>query len=585
MAEIIKISELPEATSLENLYTPGTDNTNRTVKVPIEMMKGNKGERGDTPTIGGNGNWWLGDVDTGSPAYGTDGALRVNLYGQQFEETIPGTKSAPLTTIKGFIPCSYVNQASIRGKNIYAIEYSSNIAGLITLWMGKARNGTANSWEKQYPVVSGRNKLIIDRVLAADEILGIIKENDTAIPLFNNVVNNPVGGSLYFGDGIYTGDLCMSVYTGTKDSSIPDGDLTKLDDRIDGIEDGLEFDEKDYFEAIPYQKGGSYTSSIGVIVYDNQTAIQGKTIRFVKVSCEGIGRMSVEIKDSVNGSPTWSKGYDVKAGVNYLWVDRDLGASQYLGVRSFTNGGRLLYMREGGGNPVGGSLYWNGTKYANQDACYGVFINRDSSNPITETYRLLAIGDSITYGYGGYIPYIRLVCDMNGYSYTNYGVSGATTNDLMSQINKIPEGFKGIVTCMIGTNDFNRNVALGDVNAILAKSAGDLALGNSFAENFRYCIHALFSKAPGCIFINISPINPKQGWSGLYPLQSYRDIQDTICAYYSVANPPIYKDCGISVFSGSRYLSDNVHPNENGHVAIAKALAPYVKKEIGKRIM
>ena len=36
--------------------------------------KGDPGEDGDTPYIGDNGNWWIGGVDTGTPATGADGA-------------------------------------------------------------------------------------------------------------------------------------------------------------------------------------------------------------------------------------------------------------------------------------------------------------------------------------------------------------------------------------------------------------------------------------------------------------------------------------------------------------------------------
>ena len=46
----------------------------------LEGMKGDKGDKGDpgedgdTPTIGANGNWWIGGVDTGIPATGSNGA-------------------------------------------------------------------------------------------------------------------------------------------------------------------------------------------------------------------------------------------------------------------------------------------------------------------------------------------------------------------------------------------------------------------------------------------------------------------------------------------------------------------------------
>lgn len=69
MEEIKKkiITELPEATTIDNLYTLGTDNRAKSVKVPIGLLKGNKGDKGDAPYAGTNGNWWVGSTDTGVP--------------------------------------------------------------------------------------------------------------------------------------------------------------------------------------------------------------------------------------------------------------------------------------------------------------------------------------------------------------------------------------------------------------------------------------------------------------------------------------------------------------------------------------
>ena len=38
------------------------------------LLKGDKGDPGITPHIGENGNWYLGDTDTGKPSRGEKGA-------------------------------------------------------------------------------------------------------------------------------------------------------------------------------------------------------------------------------------------------------------------------------------------------------------------------------------------------------------------------------------------------------------------------------------------------------------------------------------------------------------------------------
>ncbi len=42
----IKVSSLEEAESIENLYSLGVDNTGRSVKVPIDKLRGNEGPQG-----------------------------------------------------------------------------------------------------------------------------------------------------------------------------------------------------------------------------------------------------------------------------------------------------------------------------------------------------------------------------------------------------------------------------------------------------------------------------------------------------------------------------------------------------------
>lgn len=69
-----RITDLPQATAIDNLLTLGVDNTGKSVKVPIELLKGNKGHS-PVITIGANGNWFIDGVDTGKPARGENGEV------------------------------------------------------------------------------------------------------------------------------------------------------------------------------------------------------------------------------------------------------------------------------------------------------------------------------------------------------------------------------------------------------------------------------------------------------------------------------------------------------------------------------
>lgn len=72
MAEKYKtttVSKLPEASTLDGFYAFGTDQDNNSVKVPIGMLRGN------SPHIGANGNWYVGDIDLGVHAQGEPGEV------------------------------------------------------------------------------------------------------------------------------------------------------------------------------------------------------------------------------------------------------------------------------------------------------------------------------------------------------------------------------------------------------------------------------------------------------------------------------------------------------------------------------
>lgn len=95
--EIIEIGSLPEASSIDGLYTPGIDGNNNSVKVPINLLKGNKG---DSPHIGANGNWWVNGVDTGQTAQSEPNnktVFNVSAYNTKYDY-------ADATTARNAVP-------------------------------------------------------------------------------------------------------------------------------------------------------------------------------------------------------------------------------------------------------------------------------------------------------------------------------------------------------------------------------------------------------------------------------------------------------------------------------------------------
>lgn len=67
-------------TGLDNPHNPGTEwpKDQITLQDFWYYLSGAPGQDGVTPHVGDNGNWWIGDTDTGVPARGKDGANGTN---------------------------------------------------------------------------------------------------------------------------------------------------------------------------------------------------------------------------------------------------------------------------------------------------------------------------------------------------------------------------------------------------------------------------------------------------------------------------------------------------------------------------
>lgn len=102
--EIIKISELPSATTLAGAWTIATDANNRSVKVPLAALA-------NPPKIGSNGHWLIwslssgGYVDSGNVAKGDTGAALT------------------------FDDLTEAQKAALRGKSAYQIAVEGGYEG------------------------------------------------------------------------------------------------------------------------------------------------------------------------------------------------------------------------------------------------------------------------------------------------------------------------------------------------------------------------------------------------------------------------------------------------------------------------
>ena len=144
------------------------------------------------------------------------------------------------------------------------------------------------------------------------------------------------------------------------------------------------------------------------------------------------------------------------------------------------------------------------------------------------------------------------------------------------EIDSVPANTTGIVTIMIGTNDFFYDSPLGDAAAALAASYADLDDTTTFANAFRYCLEKLKRKAPNAVIVVMQPL-PSFDAGNVYGhldetgLFAIRDIERTICNAMGIPIVESQYIFGLSRYTDNWniFFSDFCHPNDVGYQRIA----------------
>lgn len=145
-------------------YTPSVSNSgiiswenNGNLPNPESVnIKGEKGTPGDTPYIGENGNWFIGDTDTGTPAGGcggTDGTPNAVQYVPQTLTQAQQTQArknidaqSQVYAVKRANPWSAEDclNAPIRGLKLYGICEQKNYSGVNLIKLNGRENYSTN---------------------------------------------------------------------------------------------------------------------------------------------------------------------------------------------------------------------------------------------------------------------------------------------------------------------------------------------------------------------------------------------------------------------------------------------------------
>ena len=201
-----------------------------------------------------------------------------------------------------------------------------------------------------------------------------------------------------------------------------------------------------------------------------------------------------------------------------------------------------------------------------------------------------ALGDSTTAGAGSsqspvksWANYLTEIASFP--SFSKLAISGAFClyhegyGRLSAEIDNVPANTTGIVTIMIGTNDFFTDSPLGDAETALAAAYNTLDDTTTFANAFRYCLEKLRRKAPNAVIIVMQPLpsfdaGNVHGHLDETNLFAIRDIERTICNAMGIPIVETQYEFGLSRYTDNwnYFFNDFCHPNDVGYQRIAHCM-------------
>lgn len=193
--------------------------------------------------------------------------------------------------------------------------------------------------------------------------------------------------------------------------------------------------------------------------------------------------------------------------------------------------------------------------------------NLDSPN--YKNIRIACFGDSQTYGAWSNIEYPRFLCEMLRYSknigdinFDNYAVSGHSSSQQLDMMKTVDLTNYKYTTIMIGTNDVQGNI---DVTTFI----------NNINEMVNYC------KGKGTIpIVGIFPIFTTKSITGYgKDTTNYHNsaLYVSELKKYCIKNNVKIANVRFNFGNNINWFSDNIHPNERGMIAIARAFYNAIK--------
>ena len=170
---------------------------------------------------------------------------------------------------------------------------------------------------------------------------------------------------------------------------------------------------------------------------------------------------------------------------------------------------------------------------------------------------VLALGDSLTYGYGAppEAAYPRKLSELTGWQLVNGGVSGDTSQQALARLPALMKQSPKLVLLGIGGNDFLRRVAEAETRR---------HIGSTIAA----------VQAAGVPLVLIAEPQPSLG--ALVGSLSDHPLYADLAGEYRV---PLFAGGWADILSDADLRSDAIHANERGYALFAERLAAFLKKQ------
>jgi acyl-CoA thioesterase-1 len=178
-----------------------------------------------------------------------------------------------------------------------------------------------------------------------------------------------------------------------------------------------------------------------------------------------------------------------------------------------------------------------------------------------EAPRIVALGDSLTSGYGigtadAYPALLQARLDDSGYHYhvVNAGVSGDTSARALRRYQKALDGDVKILIVALGANDGLRGVPAAQLKS-----------------NLSVIIEEAQRRDIAVVLVGMDAL-PLRGWD--YSIAFHRVYQDLAAQYHVALVPSVLMKV---MPDASLMQSDRAHPNRDGARAIADMIWPYLE--------